>query len=219
MDGQQKQTRSERVRLLDGELKKLFPDAKIALKYSNPWELLVAVVLSAQCTDVAVNRCTEKLFPKYPYFEDYLKADPEAFEKDISSITFYHNKAKNLLAAAQKVQKEFGGQVHQTMAELITLPGVARKTANIIQGNAFGVVEGIAVDTHVRRFALKFELADRDDPVKIERDLMEILPQEEWFAFTYRVIEYGRQVCKAKKHDCFGHPLTKLYPQASEIWP
>ena len=208
-----------RILMVNKALKKLFPDAKIALKYKTNWELLVAVMLSAQSTDKQVNKVTEKLFKKYKKFEDYLKVDIKEFEQDIRSSGFYHTKAKNILATAKIIKEKHKSKVPDTMEELTELKGVARKTANIILGNAFGIVEGIAVDTHVRRFALKFELTESRDPKKIEQDLMEILPIKEWANFSYRVIEYGRQVCTARKHDCKDHVLTKIYPKAADIWP
>jgi len=188
-------------------LKILFPDAKISLIYSNNWELLVAVELSAQCTDKKVNEVTEKLFKKYPTFEDYLTADPKEFEQDIKSTGFYHNKAKNILAAARMVRDMYDGKIPRTMEELLTIPGVARKTANVVLGNAHGIVEGIAVDTHVKRLAKRMGLTRYDDPVKIERDLMMLLPKEEWYNFTYRIIEYGRKYCSAKPHHHENCPL------------
>lgn len=200
-------------------LKRLFPRASIALTYGNTWELLVAVILSAQCTDKKVNEVTAKLFKKYRGLAAYARANCAAFERDIRSTGFYRNKTKNILAAAKIVRKKFGGKVPDTMDGLLTLPGVARKTANIVLANAYGIVEGIAVDTHVRRFAIKFDLTDSEDPEKIERDLMQILPRKEWTAFTYRLIEYGRRICPARKHDCRDHPLTKIYPPAAHIWP
>jgi len=208
-----------RILKLNNALKKLFPDAKIALKYKTNWELLVAVMLSAQSTDKQVNKVTEKLFKKYKKFEDYLKVDIKEFEQDIRSSGFYHTKAKNILATAKIIKEKHKSKVPDTMEELTELKGVARKTANIILGNAFGIVEGIAVDTHVRRFALKFELTESRDPKKIEQDLMVMLPVKEWANFSYRVIEYGRQVCTARKHDCKDHVLTKIYPKAADIWP
>jgi len=211
--------RKNRIIKLNNALKKLFPDAKIALKYKTNWELLVAVILSAQSTDKQVNKVTEKLFKKYEKFDDYLKVNIKEFEQDIRSSGFYHTKAKNILATAKIIKEKHKSKVPNTMQELIELKGVARKTANIILGNAFGIVEGIAVDTHVRRFALKFELTESRDPKKIEQDLMEILPIKEWANFSYRVIEYGRQVCTARKHDCKDHVLTKIYPKAADIWP
>lgn len=211
--------RKVRVLKLNNALKKLFPDAKIALKYKTNWELLIAVVLSAQCTDKQVNKVTEKLFKKYKKFDDYLKVDIKKFEQDIKSTGFYHTKAKNILATAKIIKDKHKGKVPNTMQELTELKGVARKTANIILGNAFGIVEGIVVDTHVKRFALKFALTDSKDPKKTEQDLITILPKKEWSSFSYRVIEYGRQVCTARKHECVDHPLTKIYPKAANTWP
>ena len=200
-------------------LARLFPDASIALRYGSTWELLVAVELSAQCTDKKVNEVTETLFRTYRTLGDYADADPEAFALAIKPTGFYRAKARNVLAAARMVRDEYAGEVPGAMAELLRIPGVARKTANVILGNAFGVVEGIAVDTHVKRFAQKFDLTDHRDPVKIERDLMELLPRSEWFSITYRLIEYGRTVCPARVHDCAIHPLTELYPEAARRWP
>lgn len=211
--------RRKRALAVCGELAKLFPDARIALNYSNHWELLVAVMLSAQCTDKKVNEVTAHLFEKYKTLDDYLAADQAEFENDIRQTGFFRNKAKNVLAAARIVREKFHGRVPQEMEDLLSLPGVARKTANIVQGNAFGIVEGIAVDTHVRRLSLKLNLTEHTDPVKIERDLMQLLPHGEWFAFTYRMIAYGRNICPARKHDCRNHPLTRIYPEAAERWP
>jgi len=208
-----------RVKKITLVLKKLFPNAKIVLKYKNNWELLVSVILSAQCTDIMVNKVTQKLFKKYKKFDDYLGADIKEFEQDIRSTGFYHNKTKNILGAARVVKEKFKGKIPKTMEEILEIPGVARKTANVVLGNAYGIVEGIAVDTHVRRLSIKLGLTDHHDPVKIEQDLMEILPKKEWFDFTYRLIEYGRYICPARRHDCTKHPLTKIYPKAAEIWP
>ncbi len=200
-------------------LRKLYPDVKIALNYGNSWELLVAVILSAQSTDKKINEVTARLFRKYKTINDYVNADIKDFEQDIKASGFYHNKAKNVLASAKMITERFGGRVPDTMEALLSLPGVARKTANIVLGNAYGIVEGIAVDTHVRRFALKFDLTENTDPNKIEQDLMKLLPRKEWFEFTYRMQAYGRDVCPARKHDCRNHPLTKLYPPAADHWP
>ena len=211
--------RKQRVKRIIAKLKKLFPDAKIALKYKTNWELLVSVILSAQCTDIMVNIVTAKLFKKYNKFDDYLNANNDEFEQDIRSTGFYRNKTKNILAAAQKIKNDFNRKIPQIMEELLTIPGVARKTANVVLGNAFQIYEGIAVDTHVKRFAQKFDLTDSSDPLKIEKDLMKIVPKNDWFKITYMLIEYGRQICPARKHDCTNHPLTKIYPKASQIWP
>ncbi len=211
--------RHARVTELIRALKKLYPSAGMALRYRNHWELLVAVMLSAQCTDKKVNEVTARLFKKYRTLDEYVRADRRAFERDIHSTGFYRNKAKNILAAARMVCEEFGGKVPKTMAEMLRIPGVARKTANVVLGNAHGVVDGIAVDTHVRRFALKFDLSDHRDPVRIERDLMRIIPRRDWFRFTYLVIEYGRNICPGRVHDCMEHPLSKIYPPAAKHFP
>jgi endonuclease-3 len=191
-------------------LKKLFPTAKIALNYSNPWELLVAVVLSAQCTDKKVNEVTKKLFKKYKTLDDYIKANPREFEQDIKSTGFYKNKAKNILATARIIKEKFNGQVPKKIEELLTLPGIGRKSANVILGNAYGIVEGIAVDTHVRRLAKKLGLTKNTDPDKIEKDLMQIIPKKYWFPFTYWLIEYGRKYCPARPHNHNNCPLKKF---------
>ncbi len=208
-------------------LKRLFPNTKIALRYKTPWELFVAVVLSAQCTDKKVNEVTEKLFSakgaapavgqgsasggkKYKTVDDFAKADLKALEQIIRPTGFYHNKAKNIIAAAKVLKEKFGGKLPRTMAETLTLPGVGRKSANVILGNAYGVIEGIAVDTHVRRLSKKLGLTNHDDPVKIERDLMEIVPKKDWFNFTYLMIDYGRKYCPARPHTKERCPLYKF---------
>ena len=193
-------------------LKNLFPKTKIALRYGNPWELLVAVVLSAQTMDKKVNEVTAELFKKYRTLGDYVRAKPQEFANDIKQIGLYRGKSKNILATAKIVKVKYGGKIPKTMEELVELPGVGRKTANIILGNAYGIVEGIAVDTHVRRLAQLFGLTKNDDPNKIEKDLMQLLPKKEWFEFTYRMIDYGRKYCSARcKHDqC---PLRKFIGQ------
>lgn len=208
-----------RVKKILKVLRGLFPEATTELNYSNPWELLVAVQLSAQTTDVQVNKVTEKLFNKYRNLSDYIAADPKSFEKDISSVNFFRNKAKNILAAARKVHEVYSDKVPESMTELLTLPGVARKTANVILGHAFKKAEGVVVDTHIKRLSQKLGLTMNTDPVKIEKDLMAIVPKEEWIFFSDGLVWYGRGVCKAKEHDCLNHPLTKIFPQAAAIWP
>lgn len=203
--------RKKRAKMVVRELKKLFPKAGMMLRYSNNWELLVAVELSAQCTDKKVNEVTELLFKKYKTLDDYARARQREFEKDIYSTGFYRNKARNIIAAARMIKKEYGGKVPYTMPEILKIPGVARKTANVVLGNAYGVVEGIAVDTHVRRLSRLFGLTSEQNPDKIEQDLMEILPRKEWFEVTYRMIEYGRKYCKAvPRHDHRACPVTKI---------
>lgn len=190
-------------------LKKLFPHAKIMLTFSNPWELLVAVQLSAQCTDKKVNEVTPRLFKKYRTLADYVRAARAEFEKDIYQTGFYRNKSKNILAAAKYIAAYHKGKLPRTMEEMVKVPGIGRKSANVILGNAYGVVEGIAVDTHVMRLARALGLSDHKDPVKIERDLMAIIPKKDWFITTYRFIDYGRNYCPARPHDHANCPLTK----------
>ncbi len=201
----------ERAKKILAELERLFPDAGMMLRFSNHWELVVAVSLSAQCTDKKVNEVTEKLFKKYPTLDDYLRATLQEFERDIFQTGFYHQKARNTLAAARVLSDRFGGVVPRTMEELMSLPGVGRKTANVVLGNAFGIAVGIAVDTHVRRLARVFELTNFDDPEKIEQDLMKIIPPSQWFRATYLFIEYGRRFCTARPHDHENCPVTKLF--------
>lgn len=192
-------------------LKKLFPNTKIALDYSNNWELVVAVILSAQTTDKKVNEVTARLFKKYPSLESYVNANNLSFQEDIKEIGLYRAKAKNILETVKIIKEKYNGTVPKTMEELISLPGIGRKTANVILGNAYGVVDGIAVDTHVIRLSRLFGLTVQKNPEKIEKDLMEILPKKEWFNFTYRMIDYGRKYCTARcKHDSC--PLRDFVP-------
>jgi endonuclease-3 len=191
-------------------LRKLFPDAHIALTFSNNWELLVAVELSAQCTDKKVNEVTPALFKKYPKLGDYIHANPREFEKDIHQCGFYRAKTKNILAAARVVKEKFHGKLPKTMAEITTIPGVGRKSANVILGNAYGVVEGVAVDTHVKRLSRVLGLSNEKTPEKIEQDLMQIIPEKDWFRATYEIIEYGRKYCVARPHKHELCPLTKI---------
>lgn len=173
-------------------LKKYYPNAKIALKYGNNIQLLVAVILSAQCTDKKVNEVTKILFQKYKSVRDFARANQKTFEKEIRSTGFYRAKAKNIIAAAKMIERDFGGKLPRKMEDMLKLPGVARKTANIVLGNAYGIVEGIAVDTHVRQFANYCGLSKHSDPVKIEKDLMTLFPKKDWFRLTYMIIEYNR---------------------------
>ncbi len=211
--------RRKRAKKIITILKALYPDSKTELNYKTNWELLVAVILSAQCTDKRVNEVTKKLFKKYRKLDDYVQATQKEFEQDIKSTGFYRNKAKNILAAAKRVKGEGKGRLPKTLEEMITIPGVGRKTANVVLSHAYEVYEGIAVDTHVRRFALRFDLTDYKDPVRIEIDLMEIIPKADWGHINHRIVMYGRYMCPARKHDCEEHPLTKIYPKANSIWP
>lgn len=198
-------------------LEKAYPDAKIALKFSNPVELLVATILSAQCTDDVVNKITTSLFKKYHSVTDYAAVDIEEFEQDIKSAGFYHNKAKNIIASAKLIIEKYHGKVPSNMEDLITLPGVARKTANIVLYNAFGITDGIAVDTHVSRLSQKLGLSKNTDPVKIEKDLMQIIPYDIWGSFSYLLIEHGRAVCIARKPKCKTCVLKDICPSATDL--
>jgi endonuclease-3 len=195
-------------------LEKEHPDAKIALHFTNPLELLVATILSAQCTDERVNMVTKTLFKKYVKAEDYANADLAELEQDIRSTGFYRNKAKNIKKCCQVLVEKYNSQVPRTMEELLELPGVARKTANIVLSNAYGVIEGIAVDTHVRRLAQRLGLTESDDPAKIEADLMSIVPRDKWMRITDLLIFHGRRVCVAKNPKCDVCVLNKVCPSA-----
>jgi endonuclease-3 len=181
------------------KLKKEYPVLKSALNFSSPFELLAATILSAQTTDVHVNKVTEALFKKYKNVKDFANTELATLEKDINSVNFYRNKARNIQNAARIIIEKFNGEVPRTMEDLISLPGVARKTANIVLYNVFGIIEGIAVDTHVMRLAGRLGLTKNEDPVKIEKDLMEIVPKKEWGNITHLLIFHGRKICQAKK--------------------
>lgn len=195
-------------------LKKAYPQAHIALKYSNNFQLLVAVVLSAQCTDKKVNEVTRDLFKKYKNVSDFARANIKEFEQDIKPTGFYHNKARNIIAAAQKVQKDFGGRLPRSIDKIITIPGVGRKSANVILGNAYGVVEGIAVDTHVARLSQRFGFTASDKPEKIEQKLMGMIQKKDWFHLTYLMIDHGRAICTAKNRKCQACPLKAICPSS-----
>ncbi|MEI6863889.1 MAG: endonuclease III [Candidatus Adlerbacteria bacterium] len=213
--------RKERILKLDRALKKLYPNPTIELNFSNTLELLIAVQLSAQSTDKNVNKITEKLFKKYKTLNDYVHAGKtqkniNEFEQDIFASGFYRAKAKNILRAVKMIKNEFGGEVPRTIEELLKLPGVARKTATVVLATAFGVVAGITVDTHVIRFVQRYDLSDFKDAVRIERDLIQLLPKKEWSTFTHRVIHYGRYLAPARVYDTSKDPLVKIYPPAAE---
>ena len=195
-------------------LEKEYPNAKTALNYTNPLELLVATMLSAQTTDERVNIVTKTLFKKYKTPEDYANADIKELEQDVRSTGFYHNKASNLKKSCQMLVEKYNSQVPKTMNQLIELPGVARKTANIVLFNAYGTIAGIAVDTHVRRLSQRLGLTDQNDPAKIEQDLMKIVPKDKWMLLTDLLIFHGRQVCTAKKPKCEICLLNKICPSA-----
>ncbi len=204
---------AEVIRRLEAE----YPDAEIALGFSNPLELLVATILSAQCTDVMVNRVTATLFSKYRTVADYAAAIPGRFEQEIRPTGFYRNKTKHIIAAARLIETSFEGIVPKTMAELVTLPGVARKTANIVLYNAYGIIDGIAVDTHVKRLAGRLGLTRNSNPDKIEQDLMKLVPEARWGSFSYLLIEHGRAVCVARKPKCRICLLNDICPSAFKV--
>ncbi len=203
-------TDPKRTKEILRRLEQAYPDAKCALTHSNPFQLLVSTILSAQCTDERVNMVTPGLFKKYPTPRDFAALRPEVLEAEIRSTGFFRNKTKSILGASQKIVKEFGGKVPQTMEELLTLPGVARKTANVVLGTAFGKGEGIVVDTHVTRLARRLDLTKEENPEKIERDLMKIIPQDKWIDFAHQLIFHGRRCCTARKPNCSACPVEDL---------
>lgn len=180
----------------------MYPGASCALHHHNPWELLVATILSAQCTDKRVNLVTPGLFAKYPTPQDFAAVRPEVLAQDIRSTGFFNNKAKSIVGAAKKIVGEFGGQVPRTIEELLTVPGAARKTANVVLGTAYGIASGVVVDTHVQRIARRLDLTKNTDPVRIERDLVKIIPREKWILFSHQVILHGRALCPARNPRC-----------------
>ena len=209
----------QRVRKIWPILKKTYPQAKIALDFSNPLELLVATILSAQCTDVRVNIVTKSLFKKYKKLKDWIAADVAEVEKDIKSTGFYRNKAKNIKAACQMIFEDFGGKVPSTMDDLTKLAGVGRKTANVLLGNVFDT-PGITCDTHVIRLSRRLGLSSNSDPVKLEFDLGDIVNKKDWTMFSHLIIFHGRNICKARKPDCENCPIAKFCPSANDpaLW-
>jgi endonuclease-3 len=205
----------ERAPVIVERLTKAYPEATVALTASNPLEMLVATILSAQCTDERVNKVTSTLFVKYRTPEDYLKVPESELAADIKPTGFFNQKTRSIRGACQRLVDAYDGKVPDTMEELVTLPGVARKTANIVLGNSFGTVVGIAVDTHVRRVSQRLGFTANEDPDKIEQDLMRILPKEQWFPFTYKLIDHGRTVCVARKPRCEDCPVSDLCPSSS----
>ena len=204
----------ERAPEIITRLSKAHPDAHVALNFTNPLECLVATILSAQCTDERVNMVTASLFTKYRTAEDYLKVPVEELAADIKPTGFFNQKTKSLRGACARIVDAYGGKVPNTMEDLITLPGVARKTANIVLGNSYGVVEGIAVDTHVRRVGERLGFTSEKDSDKIEQDLMRLIPRERWFDFTYVIIDHGRGTCVARKPRCDECPVSDLCPSS-----
>ncbi len=194
--------RRERVQKILRLLERMYPAATCALHHHNPWELLVATILSAQCTDKRVNEVTPGLFRKYPTLQDFAAVKPEVLAQDIRSTGFFNNKAKSIVGAARKILSDFGGQVPRTMDEMLHIPGAARKTANVVLGTAYGIASGVVVDTHVQRVARRLDLTRQIDPGKIEQDLIKAIPKDRWVLFSHQVIHHGRALCMARKPKC-----------------
>src|ERR1700682_1750980 len=195
-------TDPRRVAAILAGLDEMYPNATCELEHENPFQLLVSTILSAQCTDVRVNQVTESLYKKYPKPEAFVYATPSELEQEIRPTGFFRNKTKSVMGASKAVVEEFGGQVPRTMEEILTLPGVARKTANVVLGTAYGIAVGVVVDTHVMRVSRRLDLTKESDPVKIERDLMKIIPKEKWILFSHQIIHHGRALCAARNPQC-----------------
>lgn len=208
----------ERVADILQRLDQRYPDVVCALHHNSAWELLVATILSAQCTDARVNMVTPVLFQKYPTPEHFAALQPEDLEDDIRSTGFFRNKSKSLVGAARKVVGDFGGNVPRTMDELLTIPGVARKTANVVLGSWYKIADGVVVDTHVQRISRRLELTKNEDPQKIEQDLMKVIPRERWIAFSHQIIHHGRALCIARKPKCAECPIENICHAADKTW-
>jgi endonuclease-3 len=202
--------RKLRLTRILASLDRRYPRATCALHHASAWELLVATILSAQCTDERVNKVTPVLFRKYPTLEAFARAPLQAMAADVRSTGFFNNKARNIIGAAQTILANFGGQVPRKLEDLLTVPGAARKTANVVLGTAFGIASGVVVDTHVGRIARRLDLTRHSDPVKVERDLIKLLPPERWIQFSHQVIHFGREICAARKPRCLDCPLQTL---------
>ena len=205
---------SEILKRLDG----LYPDVTCALTHKDPWELLVATILSAQSTDVRVNMVTPELFRKYPTVQDFARLEPQQLEPDVRSTGFFRNKSKSVVGAARRIVAEFGGKVPENINDLLTLPGVARKTANVVLGTWFGKAEGVVVDTHVHRISRRLELTKNDDPKKIEQDLVRVIPREKWILFSHQIIWHGRRLCLARSPKCADCPLENICHAEDKTW-
>ena len=202
--------RRARVRRILETLDEMFPGVNCALRHRNAWQLLVATILSAQCTDERVNKVTPGLWKKYPTIRDFAHASRDELAGEIRSTGFFNNKAKSLIGAAGKIIGEFGGRMPRSMEEMLTIPGVARKTANVVLGTAYGIPSGVVVDTHVQRIAGRLDLSRQKDPVKIEKDLMAAIPKDRWILFSHQIIHHGRGLCKARKPQCGECPLDPI---------
>ncbi len=213
------QERRDRAQKIVQYLKRTYPEPKTELAYETPFQLAAAVILSAQCTDKKVNAVTETLWKKYRTVDDFAAASIATFARETASITFHQSKAKYIVSAAQMIRDSFNGEVPQTEKELVRLPGVAYKTAHVILGELFSIWEGIPTDTHVRRFAIRFDLTDRIELTKISKDLENLIPKTDWKYVNNGFVLYGRYVCPARPHPCEEHSLTKLWPPAAHRWP
>lgn len=210
---------ARRARKMVAYLKKAYPHPKSELDHKTPFQFVAAVILSAQCTDKAVNKLTATLFKKYKTPKDFASANQATFTKEISSIPFFRNKAKAIIAAAKEIQARHGGAVPRSEKELVELPGIGYKTAHVVLGELFNLWGGIATDTHVKRFAKRFDLSGHNDLSKISKDLEALIPKKDWKYVNNGLVRYGRYVCPARPHDCAAHPLTRLYPPAANRWP
>ena len=208
--GKWRGTHPRRVRAILEKLDQAYPGVTCALEHKNPFQLLVATILSAQCTDERVNQVTRTLFSNYPTLEAFAYANPRELEQDIRPTGFFRNKTKSIIGASKKIVEEFGGKVPKTMEEMLTLPGVARKTANVVLGTAYGIPSGIVVDTHVHRLARRLDLTKNNDPKKIEQDLLKVIPLDKWILFSHQLIWHGRRVCQARKARCYDCNLERL---------
>lgn len=211
--------KTKRLQRLVAYLKRAYPKPKSELQYGTNFQFVVAVMLSAQCTDKLVNRVTRPLFKKYKTPADFAKANVRLFTKEISSVSFFRNKAKHVIAAAKIVCDDFGGRVPRDPHDLQKLPGVGYKTAHVVLGELYDIWTGIPTDTHVKRFARKFALTEKSDLLSISKDLELLIPKKDWKYVNNGLVLYGRYICKARKHDCSEHPLTKLWPEAANRWP
>ncbi len=219
MSTKQMTERKARTKKMLEYLKKKYPKPESELAYDTPMQFVASVILSAQCTDKNVNRVTDTLWKKYKTSKDFAKADHTVFTKEISSVPFFRNKANAIIGSAIIIENEYGGTVPKTEKELVALPGIGYKTAHVILGEVYKVWEGIATDTHVKRFAKRFDLTDNDDLTKISKDLEELIPKKDWKYVNNGFVLYGRYVCSARPHECIDHPLTKIWPKSATRWP
>ncbi len=211
-------TAPERLQKIFAALDRLFPQAQCALRHENAFQLLIATILSAQCTDERVNKVTPELFRKFPTPQDFAALRQPVLEREIRSTGFFRNKAKSIIGAAKKIVEDFGGQVPPTMEELLTLPGVARKTANVVLGTAYGIPSGVVVDTHIFRITHRLKLTNQKTPEKVEQDLMKLVPKERWIAFGHQLIWFGRKICAARKPLCAECPLETVCDSADKTY-